>query len=569
MAKTTAVIDGDSSGLVGALDKGKAGMEKMEAEGKKLSDQLREVTDSVDKAAGALVQKIGGPTAIKAIAGVGAAMGAAKMVTDAFLGSAESLFKSFGDEGVKVWDETEKSLFAIKGAFAEAVLGGGSVEEMGARLKGIFEGVKFALDALLLPLRALSGLIQGLSTGFDDLAGNVLEASDRLDQLAGKVRVEGLKANAAGIEELRLKLLGLTGQTEILRQLELKRDIAKAQALKNDVMAAEMQADALESAAVVLANQGEIEKKANAKQQEYIRSLGEEKLTRAQLAEARRIYSAEVLAQGQALMAQQLKQREGISEANKAQLADLDTMIAQYQELAKTPVTATGGGGPKENPLTKALEDAKAKAVGVRFHFKTMAVGIAEDIAKAQVDAAKAASDTIDAVIAAARERVGTAVATSKTEADKVGEAQKAAMEANYNLFVSQNAKMVAVSLAGGAKMADVARAAIGNIVSALGDKAMAEAGLMLATGNLAGAAALTAAGAAAYATAAFLGATDKKSGSSTKATTAATAPTVTNNTAFNLQIDAAFADEESIARSFAKAQALARARHMTPYAMT
>jgi hypothetical protein len=145
---------------------------------------------------------------------------------------------------------------------------------------------------------------------------------------------------------------------------------------------------------------------------------------------------------------------------------------------------------------------------------------------------------------------------------------EQEANRANYDQFVNQNAKMVAVSLAGGAKMADVARAAIGNIISALGDKAMATAALEFATGNVAGAAALTAAGAAAYATAAYLGATDKKSGAATKATVKE-APVVNQNTSFNLQIDAAFADEESIARSFAKAQALARSRHMTSYAMT
>jgi aspartyl-tRNA(Asn)/glutamyl-tRNA(Gln) amidotransferase subunit B len=55
MARTVAEIDGDSSGLVGALDKGRDGMAKMEASGKKLSDQLKEVADKADQAAGAIV----------------------------------------------------------------------------------------------------------------------------------------------------------------------------------------------------------------------------------------------------------------------------------------------------------------------------------------------------------------------------------------------------------------------------------------------------------------------------------------------------------------------------------
>ena len=140
---------------------------------------------------------------------------------------------------------------------------------------------------------------------------------------------------------------------------------------------------------------------------------------------------------------------------------------------------------------------------------------------------------------------------------------EKAAREANFNLFVSQNAKMMATELANGKKMSDVARAMIGNVVTALGDKAFTEAGLAFAVGNVGQAAALTAAGAAAYATAAFLGATAKKSGSATKATAENPSTVTTNNTNFNLRVDAAFADEEGIARAFAKAQRLAQSRYL------
>ena len=73
MAKTVAEIDGDSSGLVSALDKGKAGMKDLGAQGKKLTDQLKDVADQADIAAGNLVNALGGPGAIKAIGGVGIA----------------------------------------------------------------------------------------------------------------------------------------------------------------------------------------------------------------------------------------------------------------------------------------------------------------------------------------------------------------------------------------------------------------------------------------------------------------------------------------------------------------
>jgi hypothetical protein len=138
MAKTVAEIDGDSSGLVSSLDKaktalgdlgtkGKKSIDDLDKAGKKLSDQLKSVADDADVAAGNLVSKLGGPGAIKAIAGVGLAFEGASRLAGAFLDSSEALFKSYGDEGQKVWDETEKSLFAVKGAFAEAVLGGGSM----------------------------------------------------------------------------------------------------------------------------------------------------------------------------------------------------------------------------------------------------------------------------------------------------------------------------------------------------------------------------------------------------------------------------------------------------------
>jgi hypothetical protein len=63
------------------------------------------------------------------------------------------------------------------------------------------------------------------------------------------------------------------------------------------------------------------------------------------------------------------------------------------------------------------------------------------------------------------------------------------------------------------------------------------------------------------------LGASGKKAATATAATGPAPSP-VTNNTSYNLQVDAAFADEEGIARAFSKAQAIAKSRHMFREAM-
>ena len=113
-----------------------------------------------------------------------------------------------------------------------------------------------------------------------------------------------------------------------------------------------------------------------------------------------------------------------------------------------------------------------------------------------------------------------------------------------------------------GEKMSDIGQKAIGMVISALGEEMLARASIATFEGNFAGAAGLTAGAVAAFATAAALGASGKKGTTSTAATAAA--PAVTNNqTNFNLKVDAAFADEESIARSFARAQSYASNRYM------
>ena len=142
MAKTVAEIDGDSSGLVSALDKGKAGMKKMEDSGKKLSDQLRDVADQADVAAGNIVNKIGGPNAIKAIAGIGAGFAIAEKGVTMFLDSSEKLFRSYGTTGQALWDDLEKQLNSIQGSFAKAVLQTDDLYEAYGRLYAILELTK-------------------------------------------------------------------------------------------------------------------------------------------------------------------------------------------------------------------------------------------------------------------------------------------------------------------------------------------------------------------------------------------------------------------------------------------
>ena len=117
-----------------------AGDKFTEAAGKarKLSDQLREVADEADVAAGNLISKFGGAGAIKSIAMVGAVF--------------EKMFRGFGEDGQKVWDNVERSLFKIKGAFAETLLGTDDMYEAGAKMKVAYEGVYAIWSALIAPL---------------------------------------------------------------------------------------------------------------------------------------------------------------------------------------------------------------------------------------------------------------------------------------------------------------------------------------------------------------------------------------------------------------------------------
>jgi hypothetical protein len=126
--------------------------------------------------------------------------------------------------------------------------------------------------------------------------------------------------------------------------------------------------------------------------------------------------------------------------------------------------------------------------------------------------------------------------------------------------------KLAGDQLAQGEKASKVAeklaKKALGGQISALGDKAMVEAAIYAAAFNPM-AIPMAAAGVAAYTAAAYLGAEGKMATTATPASAAPAAGPV--NTAFNLRVDAAFADGESIARQFAMMQRSAQRRGLVP----
>ena len=130
-----------------------SGLDKATGEARKLSDQIKEVGDGLDVAAGKMIEGIGGPKAIKALAGAGMALAAVQQVAGAFLDSSEALFKSWGEEGLKVWDVTERGLFKLKGSFASAILGSDDMYLAAGRLSAGFDALNAGVQMVIAAIQ--------------------------------------------------------------------------------------------------------------------------------------------------------------------------------------------------------------------------------------------------------------------------------------------------------------------------------------------------------------------------------------------------------------------------------
>ena len=589
MSSTVAKIDGDSSGLVSALDKSAKSMTAVKVDAAKLSDQLKEVADDADKAAGALAQKMGGPGAIKAMAGIGIAVGVAKGAVEAFLGSSEALFRSYGEQGQKVWDETEKSLFAVKGAFAAAALGGGTVEEMGARLQTMFTQVGAVVTTLLSPLsliadafyevafyeteatKANNAFVASKERADKKAAASAAEAAAESDASRNLLKSAGKRAGLAGFVDAATvqdeantyiveskKIIARTADT-LARQIsasEKYNPVGFVNATRRRNLAASMQQD-MDIMREALAGPNQLK---------VLEAQGFGHL----------IPQLAILAEGA---------REASNEADRLRVAAGHAVDASNSMTAPPRVAMVGAratvapaktdDGPpppavkedyytwvveRENGVLEEISASRAaeytamqEAAGDNStrHFEILASELAnievlrQDAQDAETRIMTEGQQNREALEDEARNR--------KAEKDAAAaEAKRAADEAGYNAWVAQNAKQLAIMVGSGKKGSDIARAMVGNVISALGDKAAAEAGIMYAAGNIPGAAAMTAASMGAYAIAAAIGSTVKKSASSSPA---AATPTAPQNISYNLRVDAAFADGELVARQFSRMQ--------------
>ena len=614
MADTVVTIGGDSTGLQDAfVDAGKKA-EGLKTDAKKLTDQLKEVADEADKAAGAFVQKFGGPGAIKAIGGIGVAFAGAKTVVESFLDSSEALFRSYGEEGQKVWDETEKKLFAVKGAFAAAVLGGGSMEQQGARLATLFTTVGTAATTLLSPLSSIADAFYEVAFYENEAtkANNAYAASKaKADQAAAA------SAAAASADRDRARqLLGQAGKrvglAGFVDAAQLK-DEANAYLQENKNIAARVAAQVKAQIAampefnppgfVSAATRRRLNANMAAMMQDYGDTIEkmqpgftnlmarfgftEEAQKMGIFAEAAREASNDAdrarVAAGKAKEAAEsmtAPPRVAMAPARaatppKEPVEDYyvwvrETAAGTYEQITADQAAALQAEAEQRGDAStqayevlaselKGMEQLRADAITAEIAMETdkqqrleaiEADGHrqAEEAKKASL--AKQAAD-LEAYLQREQDRIDAAAAAEK--------ASRAQMMADlYTLTVNNSAKMLAVDLQDKEKSKTAGQRAVAAVISGLGDMAMVKSGLAAAAGNFAEAAGFSAVGALAYAAAAKLAPSEK---SKTTAPAAAVNGPSVSNTSYNLRVDAAFADGESVARRFAEMQGQAQRR--------
>jgi hypothetical protein len=557
MAKTVAEIDGDSTGLVSSLDKAKVAMGKVGDSSKKLSDQLREVGDQADVAAGNLINKLGGPNAIKAIGGATIAFGAAQQGVQMFLDSSEKLFRAYGEKGQAVWDDLEKQLFDIQGSFAKAVLQTDDMYVAAGRLSAALQLVKDMADqSVASTITAINLLRKIPGTSMDMLEKmGLFEAFDAM-AAEGEARARELTANMDKVAK------------------SFEKPVEKAKTLTETVNAMATAYAGLTKSSVSLEEQN--------------RKAALENIDNT-------VKQVEALALLQN-MADNMS-GDNVGGLTDKQLEDLERLGKLRQEIVdggKAPAApaATGGGkggkkdGDKEETVAEMVARVTAKHVAyAQLAEEAALLKIENDKTEQQMelDRLRTELDNIEkhnAEKLAAEQRFLDFAA--KMEQDHIAEIhargeltdeEKDARDAErlqavkdrageeMGIYMQNAGKQLAIGKLSAKAAADMARTQLGNVIIGQGDEAMAKAGIMAAALNPL-AIPMAAAGLAAYAIGNAMMPTAKPTGT-TPATEkpADSGQAATNNYSFNMRVDSVFADGESMARQFAMLQESARAR--------
>jgi hypothetical protein len=689
MSDTVIVLKGDSSQLVSELKQSGKAMDGAKADAKKLTDQLKDVGDAADKAAGDLVNKLGGTRVLKAIGAAAIGFAAVTKGVDMFLASSEKLFASYGEEGEKVFSDLNKQLDRAAGGLARAILGTDDLYDAAGRYYSIMllvnDVVDASVDAFLnlfnimakipgtqanlfvnsdtfkamkataeeysarlrdnkkaqddltaaherakQPAKVLLETVEDMEVAYAKLAGRSvdLQAQERAAALAAiKGKMAQIELNAI-LQNQADNISGAGGPGTLTdKQIE---DLTKLQKLYDDVA----QTKAAATSTPTGGGGGGGRSRADADADAAKRELEYQQ----RIAELRRKARIEALTSGVSLpvieypvptfgsagLRQQIDDamREGsvifnsmtagalkdtLEKALKSDLSFLELFPAgdeilrqsrQYLEKVREAFFVAGVEGynvasesvmgfldsiPKEQQegwrlgqrmIRQAKLAAEIAAEGINKEaldklFATTAQPLPDNLAlddDPEIDRLKRRAMAMTAVMGRYYSwREMRDMETNKILDDVDAESLDKRTK-NIEQYMVAYGQSIAAQIVAGDSASEImeatAKKAMANIISYIGDEAMAKGAVMAAAGNPM-AIAMFAAGTAAYATAAYLGSTAKKANATTPASSSGGGGP--SNSYYNLRVDATFADGESIARRFAEMQKAASQRGLIP----
>ena len=608
MAKTVAEIDGDSSGLVGALDKGAQGMVKLGAQGKKLTDQLRDVADQADVAAGNIISKIGGPGAITAIGGIGIAFAGVGKAVDLVGQSMDAFYNAQGDKGAAAMASITQAMDDLKGSLFTAVVGTDDLDEATATVIATLRIAKDVFELLLTPISSVTEAIRLSSDAYVTLGTTAAEAikQEKLFKEQVDFVTTANRLNKESVDELIKSLktalftkqqIVIMSQQEELANIDagiasIEQGARNRAAVEGEIAMArkreEMMGPMIERIAAAhrkgVEESGYFITMQEARQRAII-SIEKDGKFMAKVHEAENEVYAKAIAERTQLTAVEMQQRDTLldARANREQeFAEQNLLANEGAPASNKPKTGGGGGakGPAEDPVAKAEREAKALA-DLKYSNDKLEQQLEMDKLKSTAERTAAEADAKEAALKryldfekqmldeAAAERKAKGILTAEEE-DKLYQERKAKALAyvqdlagqEIGVYMQNAAKQLAIGKLSAKAASDMARSALGNMIIGQGDKAMAEAGIMAAALNPL-ALPMAAAGLAAYAIGNAMMPTVKPTAGSTPATEKPTdgGQAASNNYSFNMRVDSVFADGESVARQFAMMQESARAR--------
>jgi len=604
MAKTVAEIDGDSSGLVSSLDKAKDGMVKLGSEGKKLTDQLRDVADQADIAAGNLISKIGGPGAITAIGGIGIAFAGVGKAVDLVGQSMDSFYNAQGDKGAAAMATITQAMDDLKGSLFTAVVGTDDLDAATDTVIATLRTAKEVFELLLIPISSVTTAIRQ-ATSDEVLLGKQIYETIKAQKAYAEQTAFVVTANQnnkiavdALIESLKIELstqqaLKLAAEQKRLGQIDdaiasidagvnarasIAGEIAMAKEreavlgpMRERMRKAAREDEASRSGHVIPESDERINKRAQGVFERDSRLMG---IVRERENKA---YAAAV-AENDEIGTEELAQRNTLL----TQRAELEQKYAEERLAANTAAPAPKGGRVSAGPAAptetaeeiearelKAINDLRLNNTKGEQQLELDRMKFDDEQRDAKYEKEKAAAERLAAFNQQMLDEHDAEIRArgDLTEQDiidrnaRILKATKDRLGEELGAFMQVTGKQLAIGKLSAKAAGDMARSALGNIIIGQGDKAMVEAGIMAAALNPL-AVPMAAAGLAAYAIGNAMMPTAKPSAGTTPSTEKAdSSQGQSNNYSFNMRVDSVFADGESVARQFAMMQESARQR--------